>query len=442
LRQRAARHYRAAMTSYRVGLIGWGTVGGGVLELLQRDRTLLAERCGLDIRIDRIVTRDPSRARRQSADGAQVSDDIASIVDDPGIEAVLHLVGGVDAAKDLALACLRAGKHVITANKALLAEHWDELVREASAHQASIAFEAAVAGGIPVIAALRDGLVGNRIQSIHAILNGTCNYILTRMEEDGLPYEDALALAKELGYAESDPAFDVSGIDSAHKLAILARIAFNAPISFDSVSIEGIEAIPATDIASAGQMNCRIKLMAVASLRQAGLELRVAPTLVPLDYPLAAVRENYNAVRIEADAAGPTLLLGQGAGAHPTASAMLADLVDVATGRYQETMRRFRFFEGATPVRILPEAEELTASYARFTVRDEPGVLALLATTLSKHGVSVLSVHQSEPADEDRAVIEITTYPCRGGEFLQAIRELDATQITLAPTVILRRMTY
>ncbi|MHC5067324.1 MAG: homoserine dehydrogenase, partial [Planctomycetota bacterium] len=332
------------MKSYAIGLVGWGTVGGGVIDIINRDAALISQRCGLDLHIKAIVTRSPERAREQERGGATLSSDLDTILNDPEIETVIHLVGGTTAAKDIALACLRAGKHLVTANKALIAEHWDELFAVANEHQRAIAFEAAVAGGIPIIAALRDGLVANRVDGIEAILNGTCNYILTQMEVHGLSYDVALAQAQELGYAEADPTLDVNGTDTAHKLAILARIAYNTPVTFADVRVEGIESITAEDIASASRLGCRIKLLGLARERDEGLELSVAPCLVPLDNPMAGVNANYNAVRVLADNAGPTLLVGQGAGALPTASAVLADLVDIATGRHQQTAAQFGFF--------------------------------------------------------------------------------------------------
>ena len=266
-------------TRYAIGLLGWGTVGGGVLQLLNEDGAGLGERCGLDIWLKKIVTRQPNRQRDTVLpEGCELSDDITAITDDADIACVLHLVGGTTAAKDLAIACLAAGKHVVTANKALLAEHGDELFAVAAQHGVCLTFEAAVAGSIPVVAALRDGLVANRIDGLQGILNGTCNYMLSQMEQHSLDYDVALAQAKELGYAEADPTLDVNGTDTAHKLAILARIAFAAPVSFDQLRIEGIERISAADIASAQRLGCRIKLLAVARKRETGIELRVTPT--------------------------------------------------------------------------------------------------------------------------------------------------------------------
>lgn len=423
-----------------IALVGWGTVGGGVVDILSRDPGLFRERCGLDIRLKTIVTRNPGRSRSQSAGGATVTTDLAVVLADPEIRTVVHLVGGTADAKDILIACLGAKKHVVTANKALLAEHGDELFTLAARQGVSIAFEAAVAGGIPIIAALRDGLVANRIESISAILNGTTNFILTRMEEDDATYADALAEAQKLGYAEADPTLDVNGTDAAHKLAILARIAFHGRIPLVDVRCEGIDKLTPQDIASAKTMGARIKLLAVARQRTDGLELRVAPTLVPLDHPLASVSRNFNGIHIVGSATGPTLLVGQGAGALPTASAVLADVVDVCTGRYQATAQRFEFFTNVREVRVLPEAEEVTGSYARFSVSDRPGVLAGITNALSKRGVSVLSIHQGTPGTSGKAIVEIVTHPLRGGSFFEAITEIDRSGLTLEPTVILRRL--
>ncbi|MBA3685753.1 MAG: homoserine dehydrogenase [Planctomycetes bacterium] len=423
-----------------IGLVGWGTVGGGVVEILARDRALFHDRCGLDLQLKTIVTKTPSRRRDQAATGARVSDRLEDLTGDPEIRTVIHLVGGIDEATRICRALLEAGKNVITANKAMLAMRGDELFALAAAKGVCIAFEAAVAGGIPVIAALRDGLVANHIDGIAAILNGTCNFILTSMESRGVGYAEALAEAQRLGYAEADPTLDVDGTDTAHKLAILARIAFNGRIPLTGIRVEGIQSITFDDIRSARTMGARIKLLAVAQRRDQGLELRVAPTLVPLDHPLASVNANFNGIVIQGSAVKTLLLVGPGAGALPTASAVLADLVDVVTGRYQFTASRFRFFRSDADVPLVPEAEELTSSYARFTVPDRAGVLAGIASTLGNHGVSVLSVYQGAPDPSGSAVIEATTHPQRGGAFLSAIEAIDRAGLTIKPTVVLRRL--
>jgi homoserine dehydrogenase len=424
-----------------IGLVGWGTVGGGVIDLLHRDGAMLRERVGLDMHVARIVTRSPGRMPATAAHGAAVSSDIVAITGDPAIDVVVHAVGGTGAAKDLLLACLAAGKPVVTANKALIAEHGDELFAAADQAGVPIAFEAAVAGGIPVIAALRDGLVANRIEAIHAILNGTCNYILTMMELADQDFPAALAAAQRLGYAEADPTLDIDGTDTAHKLAILARIAVAGAVPVRAIRVEGIQAITQDDIASAARMGCRIKLIATARRTAGGLDLHVAPTLVPLDHPLAAVMRNHNGVFVEASNAGPQLFTGQGAGALPTASAVLADVVDVLIGRAAATGRYFSLFaSGGSPPRIVGEAEEITGSYARFLVSDRPGVLAGIARVLGDRGISVQSLHQERPASDGRAVIEVLTHPSRGGDFLAAVAAIDAAGLTALPTVTLRRL--
>lgn len=423
-----------------IGLVGWGTVGGGVLDILHRDAAMLRDRVGLDLRVSRIVTRSPGRLPASAAHGAGVSSDIADITGDPTIDVVVHAVGGTGAAKDLLLACLAAGKPVVTANKALIAEHGDELFAAAAAAGVPIAFEAAVAGGIPVIAALRDGLVANRIDAIHAILNGTCNYILTMMEQAEQDFAEALANAQRLGYAEADPTLDIDGTDTAHKLAILARIAAAAEVPVRAIRVEGIQAITRDDIASAARLGCRIKLIATARWTSAGFDLHVAPTLVPLDHPLAAVMRNHNGVYVEASNAGPQLFTGQGAGALPTASAVLADVVDVLIGRAAATSRHFSLFAGGTQPRTVGEAEEITGSYARFLVPDRSGVLAGIARILGDRGISVQSLHQDRPAADGRAMIEVLTHPSRGGDFLAAVAAIDAAGLTALPTVTLRRL--
>ena len=428
------------MQEYGIGLLGWGTVGGGVIDILANEGDTLRKRSGFDFKLKRIVTRTPSRQRTQDMLGASLSDDVADLINDDSVQCVLHLVGGTDVAKDMAIACLRAGKHVVTANKALLAEHWDELFAASKESGASLAFEASVAGGIPAILGLRDGLIANRINGVKGILNGTCNYILTQMEERGLSYDHALQKAQELGYAEADPTLDVDGTDTAHKLAIIARIAYNAKIDFSEITVEGIQNVTAADIASAKRMGSRIKLLGVADMQEKGLELHVAPTLVPIEHELAAVRMNYNAVLIDGHAAGPNLQVGQGAGALPTASAVLSDLVSIASGAYQQISKHSGYIHNAEAVQRLAESDEQTGSYARFTVQDQPGVLAAITNTLSKYGINILSVNQEVFSEDKHAVVEVITHPSFTGDFLAAIEKIDSLGMTLEPTVILRRM--
>jgi homoserine dehydrogenase len=353
---------------------------------------------------------------------------------------VIHLVPGTTAARDVCIAMIKAGKHVVTANKALLAEHGDELFALAAERGVSIAFEAAVAGGVPVIAGLRDGLVANRIETICAILNGTCNFILTKMEEDGKSYADALAEAQKLGYAEADPTLDVNGHDTVHKLALLARIAFLMRVPVSSIRCQGIQQVTAQDIASARTMGSRIKLLAVAKARPEGIELSVAPTLVPLGHPLASVSRNYNGVYIVGDASGPMLFVGQGAGALPTASAILADVVELACGSYQAVSGNFQFFTPARQLSLLSERDEVSGRYARFVVPDRAGILAGITGALSGNAVSVLSIHQGAPDIKGRATIEVVTHPLDSTHFSAAVASIDSSGLTLQPTVVYRSL--
>lgn len=427
-------------TTCGIGIIGWGTVGTGVVDLLSRERDLLKNRIGIELALRAIVTLTPERERGQ-APGVPVSNDIRTITGRADIQVVALLVGGTLEAKALCLQCLRAGKHVVTANKALIAAHGDELFAEARAHQVGIAYESSVAGGIPIIGALRDGLVANRITVLCGILNGTCNYILTQMEQQGWGYQQALTEAQRLGYAEADPSLDVNGTDTAHKLAILARISFGVAIPLSAIRVEGITSITAADIVSAKTMGYRIKLLAVARSGADGVELHVAPTLIPLDHPLAAVSANYNGIYLVGSASGPQVYVGQGAGSMPTASAVVADLADVAVGRYALTATSFGFFQTGSAGRFLSESDEQTGSYARFVTPDRPGVLAGIATALSKHGISIRSLRQGDPAAAGTATIEITTHPAQGGAFLRAVSHIDEAGLTVSPTTCWRLLT-
>lgn len=426
------------MEHYTIALVGWGVVGGGVVHLIKTQSDLIRERTGIQLRLKTIVEMNLAAAKTRDAAGATVTDRLDSVLADPEIDAVLELVGGVGAARDIATKVLQSGKNLITANKHLLAKHGDELFALAREKDVAIAFEAAVAGAIPIIAALRDSLVANHIESIHGILNGTCNYILTKMEEEGLSYQEALKGAQALGYAEANPAFDVNGTDTGHKIALLARIAAAGSVPFERLPIEGIEDVTAEDIASAKRLGCRIKLIACAQEQPGGMVVRVAPTMVPYAHPLASVRANFNGVYLKANAAGPILLTGQGAGGIPTASAVMADVVDLATGRYAETGKRMRFFAPDRTQNILAKEDERTAGYLRCTVADEPGVLARICTILSQHGISLAAVHQ-EPVVAGRLPrIEILTHQCRYGDLVAAVKEIDCGRTTCEPTRLLR----
>ncbi len=426
------------MATFGIGIIGFGVVGGGVVTVLERDRATIAARTGVDLELRAVVSLPPYATTEVL--GAQLGPDLKLLTGDPDVRIALLLVGGTTVAKDMALACLAAGKHVVTSNKALIAAHGDELFAAAKAKRVAIAFEAAVAGGIPIIGALRDGLAANRIESLTGILNGTCNFVLTMMEQKGWSYAQALGEAQRLGYAEADPTLDVNGTDTGHKLAILARIAFGIRVPLVNLRIEGIQNVTAQDMASAARLNSRIKLLAMATQRAEGLELHVAPTLVPLDHPLAAVHMNYNGVYVVGTSAGPQLYTGQGAGALPTASAVLSDVIDVALGRAEQTFGSFGFVHQPQPPSFLAETDERTASYARFTTPDKPGILAGITQILSARNISIRSIYQGETDENKQASIELVTHPARGGDFLEAVTEIDKQGLTTGQSVCYRRL--
>jgi homoserine dehydrogenase len=418
-----------------IGLIGWGTVGGGVVEILQRDPHLLRERCGLDIHLKTIVTKRPGRTRSQSPGTATVTDRLETLLSDREIGTVIHLVGGTSVAKDICIACLEAGKHVVTANKALLAEHGDELFGLAARRGVSIAFEAAVAGGIPIIAALRDGLVANRIDAIYAILNGTCNYILTRMEEEGAGYDDVLREAQELGLAEKDPTADVDGHDAAAKAAILAALAFGSDVVDADVYREGISGISAADVAYASRLGYSVKLLAIAELIDGGPEMsvRVHPAMVPKTHPLASVRGAFNAVFVEGAVSGELMLYGRGAGGGPTASAMLGDLVDASrnllAGAPAPAPKR-------TSMKVFSQSDMRSAFYLSLDVADRPGVLAAVAKIFGDHDVSIRAMEQVGLAEEARLIF--LTHVAREGDLLATIDELRRYQAVDRVSGVLR----
>ncbi len=388
-----------------VGICGLGTVGGGTLRVLTRNAEEITRRVGREIRVLQIAARSP----RTNADtqGIAFTQDSFAIARNPDIQVLVELIGGVDTAYALVLEAIAHGKHVVTANKALIAERGNALFEAARARGVTIAFEASVAGGIPVVKAIREGLAGNRIERIAGIINGTSNFILTAMDQKGADFASTLAEAQRLGYAEADPTFDVGGIDAAHKLTILSSIAFGAPLRFDAVYIEGIDTVSAEDIEYARQLGYRIKHLGITRRRADGIELRVHPTLVPLDHLLANVSGVMNAVLVHSDAAGASLYYGRGAGAEPTASAVVADIVDVARmiaappGACVPPLAFQADAVRALP--IVPMADTEAAYYLRIPALDRPGVLAQIARILSEEGISIESVIQKEQAIRSEA---------------------------------------
>ncbi|MEZ5730441.1 MAG: homoserine dehydrogenase [Burkholderiaceae bacterium] len=433
----------------RVGLLGIGTIGGGTFEVLWRNQEEITRRAGRRIQITRVADLDVDRARAIVGERAEVSNDASAIVSDPNIEVVVELIGGYTIAKKLVLEAIENGKHVVTANKALLAVHGNEIFAAASRKGVMVAFEAAVAGGIPIIKAMREGLTANRIEWVAGIINGTTNFILSTMREKGEAFEAVLKEAQRLGYAEADPTFDIEGVDAAHKITIMAAIAFGVPVQFDKCHVEGISSLGAEDIRYAEQLGYRIKLLGMTRRRiadangPAGIELRVHPTLIPSTRLIANVEGAMNAVWVKGDAVGHTMYYGAGAGAEPTASAVVADLVDVARTLTTDPDNRVPHLafqaESLTDLPILAMEQTETAFYLRIRVSDEPGVLADITRILADAGISIDAALQREPAaGENQTDIILLTHRTIEGRVSDAIRAMQALKTVLADVVRIR----
>lgn len=417
------------MNPMKVGLLGFGVVGSGTYAVLTRNAEEISRRAGRQIVVSKVATRTPAKAVAVFGDRVPVSNDLAGLVADPEVDIVVELIGGTTRARELVLAAIENGKHVVTANKALLALHGNEIFALASKKGVMVAFEAAVAGGIPIIKAIREGLTANRIQWLAGIINGTTNFILSQMREHGLPYETVLAQAQQLGYAEADPAGDVKGIDAAHKLTLMASLAFGIPIQFSKAHIEGITDLDQQDIVYAERLGYRIKLLGITRRREQGIELRVHPALVPNKRLIANVEGAMNAVVVNGDAVGDTLYYGPGAGSEATASAVVADLVDVTRLHTSDPGNRvphLAFQPGAlsdTP--ILDMEDVRTSYYLRLSVEDRSGVLADLTRILADHQISINSMMQEQDG-ENRAIIIFLTHEAREGDVNTAIKTIEA----------------
>ncbi len=410
----------------RVGLLGIGTVGGGTYNVLTRNAEEITRRAGRPIEITVVADKDVARAKELTGGKVKVTDDAFAVVTDPNVDIVVELIGGYGVAKELVLKAIENGKHVITANKALLAVHGTEIFAKAQEKGVMVAFEAAVAGGIPIIKAVREGLSANRIEWVAGIINGTTNFILSEMRDKGLTFADVLKEAQRLGYAEADPTFDVEGVDAAHKITLLSALAFGIPVQFDKAHIEGISKLDATDIQYAEQLGYRIKLLGITRRRENGVELRVHPTLVPAKRLIANVEGAMNAVLVQADAVGSTLYYGKGAGAEPTASAVIADIVDVtrlATADPENRVPHLAFQPDALAnLPILPIGEVECGNYLRLRVADQPGVLAEITRILAERNISIDALLQREPAEgEDQTDLIILTHVCREQDVLNAL---------------------
>ena len=432
------------MKPIQVGLLGIGTVGSGAFKVLQRNQEEILRRAGRGIRIATVADIDVARARSIVGDAAAVVDDARHVIADPAIDIVVELIGGTGIAKTLVLDAIAAGKHVVTANKALLAVHGNEIFAAAHNKGVMVGFEAAVAGGIPIIKALREGLTANRIEWVAGIVNGTTNFILSEMRDKGLDFATVLKEAQRLGYAEADPTFDIEGVDAAHKATIMCAIAFGVPMQFGKAHVEGITALQATDIRYAEQLGYRIKLIAMARRSPQGIELRVHPTLVPSKRLIANVEGAMNAVVVQGDAVGTTLYYGKGAGSEPTASAVVADLVDITRLHTADPDHRVPHLafqpDALSDTPILSMDDVVTAYYLRLRVADQTGVLSRITTILAEHDISIDAVLQRESAEGERQTdLIILTHDTREGRMNQAMATMQALPTVLAPIVRIRK---
>jgi homoserine dehydrogenase len=417
------------MKPVKVGLLGIGTVGSGTFHVLERNREEITRRAGRQIEIAMVAARNVEKARAIVGPGVPVVDDVRAVVTNSEIDIVVEVIGGTTVAKEAILAAIVRGKHVVTANKALLALHGNEIFAAAREHNVIVAFEAAVAGCIPTIKALREGLAANRIEWIAGIINGTCNFILSEMRNKGLTFDVVLAEAQRLGYAESDPTFDIEGIDAGHKVTLLSAIAFGIPVQFERAYVEGITKLEAIDITYAEELGYRIKLLGMTRRTQEGIELRVHPTLIPAQRIIASVDGAMNAILIKGDAAGVTMYYGAGAGSEPTASAVLADVIEVTRLMRAEPEERVPYLafqpDAMSDAGVLPMADVETSYYLRVRVKDQVGVLADIARTLADSGISIDAMLQKGAGDDDNETdIVILTHRTRERHFDTAIAAL------------------
>jgi homoserine dehydrogenase len=436
------------MKPIKVGLVGLGTVGRGTFEVLRNNREEITRRAGRAIEVAAVAVRDVARARALVGSALPLTARAEEVVRHPDIDIVVELIGGEEPARSLVLEAIQRGKHVVTANKALLALHGNEVFAAAHARGVMVAFEAAVAGGIPIIKALREGLTANRIEWIAGIINGTSNFILSEMRSRGLPFDAVLKEAQRLGYAEADPTFDIEGIDAAHKLTILSSIAFGVPINFKAAYTEGITRLAAEDIRYAEQLGYRIKLLGITKRAlvdgKPGIELRVHPTLVPMQVLLASVEGAMNAVLVKGDAVGTTLYYGKGAGAEPTASAVVADLVDVTRMHTADPENRVPHLafqpDALADLPWLTIDDTVTSYYFRMRVADQPGVLADIARILADHRISIDALFQREPSEgENQTDIIMLTHDAVEREVKHAIGRIEKLPTVLAPVIRIRQ---
>lgn len=432
------------MNDINVGLIGFGNIGAGVVALLRENADLIRSKVGTGICLKRIADLDISSDRGVKVNPACLTTDVNAIFDDPEISVVIELIGGYEPARSFVLKAIEKGKHIVTANKALLALHGAEIYSAAARKGVEVQFEAAVGGGIPVLTAIKGNMSANNFGSVFGIMNGTCNYILTRMTQEGTDFGDALKAAQELGYAEPDPTFDVEGVDTAHKLAILVALCFGTTIDFNSIYTEGISKINGLDVKFAHDFGYRIKLLAIGKLIDGKVEARVHPTMIPLHNPLADVNGVFNAIRLTGDFVGPVMFYGRGAGQNPTASAIVGDLIGLSRSMVAGAGRRMAplgFQENAIKsLPIKPMSEIFSKYMLRFSAVDKPGVLSAIAGTLGKHGISIESMVQTahQSGDQEPVPIVIMTHEASEGEIRVALDEIDNFDFACQKTSFIR----
>ncbi len=430
------------MKQINVGIMGFGTVGTGVARLIVENHDLIANKSGVDLNLKYVADIDTETDRGLSLDSGVLIPDAWTIINDPKIDIVIEMIGGEGIAKKLILAAIEKGKHVVTANKALLAKHGNELIRAATAKNVDLAYEASVGGCMPIIKTVRESLVGNKISSMTGILNGTCNYILSKITDEGVSFEKALAEAQEKGYAEAEPLLDVGGYDAAHKIAILSAIAFGMKINFQDVFIEGISRITPLDIEFAEQFGYRIKLLAIAKHTNGAVEARVHPTMIPFDNILSNVNGTLNAISVKGDAVGEILLYGHGAGMMPTASAVISDTVDIARNMVGNISARVPVLgflpDRIKPVPVMPMADIVTHYYFRFSAMDKPGVLSTISGILGNYEISLKFVHQKGRKTNGTVPVVMLTHRAREKDVVQALSEITALDVVSNDPVLIR----
>jgi len=422
-----------------VGIIGFGTVGTGTVRILLENKDILKDRLGFEVNLKRIADLDIERDRGIKIPEGILTTDVDAVLNDPDIAIVVELIGGIRPAKDFILKAINNGKHVVTANKALLAIDGNEIFNAALKAGVEIGFEAAVAGGIPIIKVIREGLVANRIKAVYGIINGTSNYILTKMTEENVEFSDALKEAQKLGYAEADPTLDIEGIDSAHKLAILAFLSYGIPIPYKDIYIEGISGISPQDISFASELGYKVKLLAIAKETDSEVELRVHPTMLPKDYLIAKVDGPFNAIYIEGDATGSTLYYGRGAGAMPTGSAVVSDIVNIAKDISKNATKMIAVLAKTTrDIRIKKMDDVISKYYFRFSALDRPGVLSKISGILGNHDISIASVIQKGRRVGESVPLVVLTHKAKEKDVRQAIKEIDQIPVVTDKTVFIR----